>query len=363
MLSPNFDLMNGLIPAVIQDFETNEVLMVGYVNKEAWQQTLSTGKVHYYSRKKKRIWLKGEQSGNFQFVKDIFLNCDNTSLLIKVEQIGGACDQGLRSCFDKFLNDGEFVRRGTKVFDPRDAYGENYSEELILGLPSGSLEAMTFHLIELAGYQVDRTTRSYHPEINNSPSLKLIMARAGELPLFVERGVVDIALTGLDMIVDSGVSVQVVRNLKYNKLGLGPVALALAIPDDMAVGSLYQLEGMRVATAYTNLARRYFENLGITVQIIPSAGTTEGKVPLIADAIIDLVETGSTLKANHLKPIAKIFETATHLIANNESWGYTWKRKKIEEIACQFGEAALQLPTNPKISVLLPEATFRSISF
>jgi ATP phosphoribosyltransferase len=352
---PIFWLPWGLIPAVIQDYETGEVLMVGYMNHEAWELTLREGRMHYYSRKKRRIWLKGEQSGHYQFVKEVFLNCDNTCLLFKVEQVGGACDLGLRSCFDKVLKGEEFESTGVKVFDPQDVYGERFTQEIRLGIPSGSLEAMTFTLLELAGYEVERESpRSYHPRVINDPDLKLFMARAQELPIIVEQSFLDAAITGLDWVKETGASIRDICDLGYNKSGLGSVALVLAVSDRVALNSLKELEGKRVATTYPNLTRQFFSDRGISITIITSAGATEGKVPFLADAVVELVETGETLRANHLKPILKLCETSAHLIANNESWGYTWKRRRLEEIADRMTSAAGKLPQNPKRKIELP---------
>lgn len=346
---PNFELMKGQIPVVIQDHESDEVLMVGYMDPQAWVLTLREGKVHYYSRKKQRIWLKGEQSGHFQNVREVFLNCDRTCVLIKVEQVGGACDLGLKSCFDKVLQGGEFKSAGREVFDPHDAYGENFTSAILLGIPTGSLEKMTLKLLELAGYETRReSTRSYSPEVANCPDLRLCMARAEELPLLVGEGRLDAAVTGMDMIQDAQVSVRDLADLGYNKLGRGPVLLALAIPCETTMQSLQDLEGRRVATAYQNLTRRFFGERRISVHIVPSIGATEGKVPLLADAVVELVETGETLRANHLRPVLKVHETTAHLVANNESWGYTWKRRNLEEISGRLTEASQQLPQNPK---------------
>lgn len=118
----NFDKMNGLIPAVIQDFDSGNVLMVGFMNKEAYEKTLETGKVWYYSRTRKKLWMKGETSGNVQIVKEILVDCDDDTLLIKVEQKGNAaCHTGYESCFYK-TTDGNVV--GKKVFDPKEVYGK-----------------------------------------------------------------------------------------------------------------------------------------------------------------------------------------------------------------------------------------------
>ncbi len=117
---------NGLIPAIAQDYKTGEVLMIAYMNKEALLKTLKTKKVHYYSRSRKKLWLKGEQSGNIQKVKEIYIDCDNDALLIKIEQKGGAaCHTGFKSCFfTKILNDKRLKITGKRIFDPEKVYGK-----------------------------------------------------------------------------------------------------------------------------------------------------------------------------------------------------------------------------------------------
>ena len=152
----------------------------------------------------------------------------------------------------------------------------------------------------------------------------------------------------MDLIENAEVTVRDVCDLKYNKLGLGSVVIALAIPKEENIDGLKSFEGKQIATAYQTLTQRFFHLNGISTKIIPSIGATEGKVPFVADAVVELVETGKTLKANNLKPILKIYETTAHLIANNESWGYTWKRKRLEEIAERLTEASQKLPRNPK---------------
>ena len=120
----NFQRGNGLIPAIVQDWKTGEVLMVAYMNDESWAKTRETGKVCFWSRSRKKLWLKGETSGNVQIVKEIFLDCDNDALLLKVEQIGGAaCHTGYRSCFYRRVADGRLETVGERVFDPKEVYG------------------------------------------------------------------------------------------------------------------------------------------------------------------------------------------------------------------------------------------------
>jgi len=125
MTEPNFEKGKGLVPAVVQDYETGEVLMVAYMNRESWLKTLETGKAHYWSRSRQSLWLKGETSGNFQIVREVRIDCDEDTVLLKIDQLGGAaCHTGHRSCFYRMMNDGEedFVVVGEKVFDPREVY-------------------------------------------------------------------------------------------------------------------------------------------------------------------------------------------------------------------------------------------------
>jgi phosphoribosyl-AMP cyclohydrolase len=121
----DFDRGNGLIPAIVQDWKSGEVLMIAYMNEESWARTLETGKACFWSRSRKKLWLKGETSGNVQVVKEVYLDCDNDALLLKVEQIGGAaCHTGYRSCFYRRVADGGLETVGKRVFDPKEVYGE-----------------------------------------------------------------------------------------------------------------------------------------------------------------------------------------------------------------------------------------------
>ncbi len=124
MIHLNFEKMGGLVPVIAQDWKSGEVLMLAFMNEEAWQKTLETGKVHYFSRSRNKIWLKGESSGHVQLVKEIYLDCDLDTVLIKVEQLGGAaCHKGYKSCFYRRLEDGELKVVGEKIFDPEVVYG------------------------------------------------------------------------------------------------------------------------------------------------------------------------------------------------------------------------------------------------
>ncbi|MHB8772022.1 MAG: phosphoribosyl-AMP cyclohydrolase [Syntrophales bacterium] len=123
MEEPNFDKGEGLLPVVVQDEATGEVLMLAYMNRAAWQKTLETGKATYWSRSRRSLWLKGETSGNVQLVREIRLDCDADTILLRVTQLGGAaCHDGYRSCFYRRLTDGNFAAEGERVFDPKDVY-------------------------------------------------------------------------------------------------------------------------------------------------------------------------------------------------------------------------------------------------
>ena len=123
MIELNFEKMNGLVPAIVQDYKTNEVLMLAFMNEEAWENTLKTGKASFYSRTRKGLWVKGETSGHVQLVKEIYVDCDDDTVLLKVDQIGGAaCHTGYASCFYRKIEDGKVVTVGEPVFDPKDVY-------------------------------------------------------------------------------------------------------------------------------------------------------------------------------------------------------------------------------------------------
>jgi phosphoribosyl-AMP cyclohydrolase len=123
MIGPNFAKGDGLIPAIVQDTETKEVLMLAYMNSESWEATLKTGKATYWSRSRQSLWMKGESSGNVQLVKNIFIDCDNDTILLQVEQLGGAaCHTGYKSCFYRKLDGGDFIIVGEKIFNPEEVY-------------------------------------------------------------------------------------------------------------------------------------------------------------------------------------------------------------------------------------------------
>jgi ATP phosphoribosyltransferase len=204
---------------------------------------------------------------------------------------------------------------------------------LKVGFPSGSLEESTLDLFRRAGYKVAVAPRSYVPRIDD-PELRGLMFRAQEIAKYVERGVVDVGLTGNDWILESGADVVVVEELVYSKSTSRPVRWVLAVPEDSPVRTVEDLQGKRIATELVAATRRFLQGRGVEAEVEFSWGATEVKagIPGVADAIVDGTETGSSLRANRLRIVETLLESTTRLIANRDSWSDPWKRQKIRNL-------------------------------
>ena len=201
-----------------------------------------------------------------------------------------------------------------------------------LGLPKGSLQDATLELFRKAGYDFSVSERSYFPSIDD-PELEAMLIRAQEMARYVQDGVFDAGLTGHDWVIENGADVVEVADLIYAKRSMRPVRWVLAVPENSNFKSVQDLQGKRIATEVVNIARRYLESRGVTAEIEFSWGATEAKVPELADAIIEVTETGSSLRANNLRILETVLESTTRLIANKKSWADPAKREKIENIA------------------------------
>jgi len=204
---------------------------------------------------------------------------------------------------------------------------------LRVGLPSGSLQEATLSVLARAGYRVRLAARSYVPEIDD-PELEGMMFRAQEMAQFVERGVVDVGLTGSDWILETGADVVEVGELAYSKNSAGPVRWVLAVREDSPVRTVRDLNGKRIATELVGATRRYLAAHGVVAEVDFSWGTTEPKanIPGLVDAIVELTETGASLRANRLRIIDTVCESTTRFIANKSSWRDPWKREKAENL-------------------------------
>jgi len=205
-------------------------------------------------------------------------------------------------------------------------------KKLRIGLPKGSLEKMSLELFERAGWLIRRAERTYIPSINDE-ELEGMFIRTQEVPLYVEKGMLDAGLAGNDWIMERRARVKRVKELVYSKQGLSKVRWVLAVPLDSPVKKVEDLEGGRIATELVEVTKDYLKKREVKAEVEFSWGSTEAKPPRLVDAIVELTETGTSLKANNLRVIDTILESTTWLIANNLSWDDAWKREKIKNLA------------------------------
>ena len=202
---------------------------------------------------------------------------------------------------------------------------------LKLGIPKGSLENATIDLFRRAGFQITVNSRSYFPAIDD-PNIECMLIRAQEMARYVEDGVLDAGLTGLDWIAETGAKVQPITDLVYAKQSFGRVRWVLAVPEQSEVRSVKDLEGKIIATELVETTKRYLAANGVTAKVEFSWGATEVKPPILADAIVEVTETGSSLRANNLRIVETVLESNTQFIANTTSWQDPAKRQQMQDI-------------------------------
>ena len=212
---------------------------------------------------------------------------------------------------------------------------------LKLGIPKGSLQDATVELFKRSGWKINVNGRSYFPEINDD-SIECAICRAQEMSRYVESGTLDAGLTGKDWIAENRSDIHVVADLVYSKVSARPARWILAVPFDSPVKTIEDLRGKKIATELVGFTKRYFEERNIPIEVEFSWGATEAKVVSgLADAIVEVTETGSTIKAHGLKIIMELMQTNTQLIANHAAWKIPQKREKIEQIALLLKGALL----------------------
>ncbi len=202
---------------------------------------------------------------------------------------------------------------------------------LKLGIPKGSLQDSTVELFAKAGWRISVSSRSYYPGVDD-PEIECMMVRAQEMARYVESGALDAGLTGKDWIMETGSDVVEVAELIYSKTSLGRVRWVLAVAEDSPIQSVRDLEGKVIATEAVRMTEKYLERNGVKARVEFSWGATEVKVPDLADGIVEVTETGSSLRANHLRVVDTLLESAPWFIANRKAWQDAWKREKIENI-------------------------------
>lgn len=204
--------------------------------------------------------------------------------------------------------------------------------KLRLGLPKGSLQEATFNLFKQAGFEINVRSRSYFPAVND-PELEIILMRAQEIPRYVAEGVLDAGISGLDWILENEADVVEVADMVYAKSTSNPIRLVIAVAKDSDIIEVSDLKGKRIATELVKVTQKYLKDNGVTASVEFSYGATEVKVPDLVDAIADITETGSSIKANNLRILATILESTTKLHANKNSWEEPWKREKLQNLA------------------------------
>jgi ATP phosphoribosyltransferase len=202
---------------------------------------------------------------------------------------------------------------------------------LKLGIPAGSLQEATARLFARAGYQITYASRSYYPSIDD-PEIQCTLIRAQEMPRYVEDGSLDCGLTGYDWILENDAKVKEVAELVFSKVSRRPVKWVLAVPNDSPVRTVKDLQGKRIATEVVNLTRRWLARHGVTAQVEFSWGATEVKPPRLADAIVEVTETGSSLRANNLRIVDELLQSTTRFIANERAYQDPWKRQKMDDL-------------------------------
>ncbi len=204
--------------------------------------------------------------------------------------------------------------------------------QLKLGIPKGSLQEATLQLFARAGWRITLSSRSYYPAIDD-PEISCTLVRAQEMARYVENGVLDAGITGRDWVLETRADVAEIAELVYAKQRLSRVRWVLAVPEDSSVQSARDLEGKTIATEVVGLTRDYLVRHGVAARVEFSWGATEVKVPQLADAIVEVTETGASLRANRLRIVDTVLESATVLIANRSAAQDSWKREKISNLA------------------------------
>jgi len=231
--------------------------------------------------------------------------------------------------------------------------------QIRLGLPKGSLQQATFHLFRKAGFTLSINERSYFPDIDD-PEISCLLIRAQEMARYVQDGVLDVGLTGKDWVLEHGANVKEVASLLYAKAGFRPVRWVLAVPSDSPIRCVEDLEGKRIATELVQYTKRYLQKRGIKAVVEFSWGATEVKPPTLADAIVELTETGTTIKAHNLRIVETLLESTTVLIANRESWKDTEKKEKIQNLALLL-QAAIEAEQKVGLKMNVPEKSIGSV--
>ncbi|HTY13460.1 MAG TPA: ATP phosphoribosyltransferase [Candidatus Omnitrophota bacterium] len=228
-----------------------------------------------------------------------------------------------------------------------------------LGIPKGSLQETTVYLLKKAGYNVQVSSRSYYPTIDD-PEIECMLIRAQEMPRYVESGILDFGITGVDWVMESGKKVSRVADLVYAKSGMRKVRWVLAVPENSKIKSVKDLKGKRIATELVNFVKNWLKANKVTAEVEYSWGATEAKPPELADAIVELTETGSSLRANKLKILETVLESNTVIISNKTALADPFKKQKMDNLIMLL-QGALNAEEKVGIKMNVPRQSLKNI--
>ena len=230
---------------------------------------------------------------------------------------------------------------------------------LKFGLPKGSLEEATISMFKKAGYKIITSSRSYYPSVDDD-ELSLLMVRAQEMARYVEEGVLDVGITGKDWVYETNADVHTVSDLQYSKTSKNSVRWVVAVHQDSNIKTIKDLQGKRIATEAVGITKRHLEKNGVKATVEFSWGATEVKCPKLVDAIVDITETGSSLRANNLVIIDEVMSSVTQIIANKNAWKDQWKKDKIENINLLL-QAVLEADNKVGLMLNIPKKNIDSV--
>ena len=240
----------------------------------------------------------------------------------------------------------------TSLFSPN--HMDSTARQLRVGLPSGSLQEPTFALFAKAGFNISGANRSYKPGVDD-PELVIRLLRAQEISRYVEHGFLDCGLTGKDWIANNGSDVAVLAEMTFSKVSSNPTRWVIAVPEDSPIRTVKDLQGKVIATEAVELTRAYLAKHGVTAEVEFSWGATEVKVPDLVDAIVDVTETGSSLRANKLRILETIMESSPQIIANHAALADPWKKAKLDQMVLLL-QGAFNARDKVGLKMNLPEA-------
>ena len=230
---------------------------------------------------------------------------------------------------------------------------------LRVGIPAGSLQEATGDLFRKAGYKLTFQSRSYYPSIDD-PEIHCTLIRAQEMPRYVENGSLDCGLTGFDWVQESQADVTIMTELVFSKVSKRPVRWVLAVPENSEIKTISDLKGKRIATEVVNITNRWLASHKVEAQVEFSWGATEVKPPRFADAIVDVTETGSSLRANQLRIVAELLESTTRFIANKAAHEDSWKRKKMDDMVLML-KGALAAEGKVGLMMNVPQSSLEEV--